>query len=113
IDGTFYSDGGLRQNTPLSPALRLGADRVLVISLRHIATAREEEEDARGNVEAYPSPWFLFGKSLNALLLDHTDYDLDRLHRLNAIIDGGIRAFGERFLDELNEVLVPLRGQGV
>jgi NTE family protein len=113
IDGTFYSDGGLRQNTPLSPALRLGADRVLVVSLRHIATRKEEAEDAAANVEAYPSPWFLFGKSLNALLLDHTDYDLDRLHRMNAIIDGGIRAFGERFLDELNGVLVPLRGQGV
>jgi NTE family protein len=113
IDGTFYSDGGLRQNTPLSPALRLGADRVLVISLRHVASRREEEEFSRESIEAYPSPWFLFGKSLNALLLDHTDYDLDRLRRLNAVIDGGVRAFGPRFVEELNRALVPLRGQGV
>ena len=35
IGERFFCDGGLRQNTPLSPALRLGADKVLVIGLRH------------------------------------------------------------------------------
>jgi NTE family protein len=113
LDGHFHCDGGLRQNTPLSPALRLGADRVLVISLRHLPTPSEEEAVAAARERDYPNPWFLFGKALNALLLDHTDYDLDRLHRMNAIVDGGIRAFGDRFLDELNRVLLPLRGQGV
>jgi NTE family protein len=119
IDGNYYSDGGLRQNTPLSPALRLGADRVLVISLRHLPTPKEEQREQASEQRASrvgepaPSPWLIFGKSLNALLLDHTDYDLDRLHRLNAMVDGGIRAFGERFLEELNRVLIPLRGQGV
>ena len=113
LDGAFHCDGGLRQNTPLSPALRLGADRVLVISLRHLPEPFEEESSAAARENAFPNPWFLFGKALNALLLDHTDYDLDRLHRMNAIVDGGMRAFGDRFLDELNRVLVPLRGQGV
>ena len=113
VNGTFYSDGGLRQNTPLSPALRFGADRVLVISLRHLASKEEEARTALPNVEAYPSPWFLFGKSLNALLLDRTDYDLERLRRFNAIIEGGVGAFGDRFLDELNKALVPLRGQSL
>ena len=113
IDGAYYSDGGLRQNTPLSPALRLGADRILVISLKHLATEAEEQQVAAANVEAFPSPWFLIGKSLNALLLDHTDYDIDRMHRMNAIIDGGVRAFGDRFLDELNRTMVEVRGQGV
>ena len=113
VSSAYYSDGGLRQNTPLSPALRLGADRVLVISLKHIATPKEEAEHARENVEAFPSPWFLVGKTLDALLLDHTDYDIDRMHRMNAIIDGGVRAFGERFVDELNRTMVAVRGQGV
>ena len=35
IEDRYYVDGGLRMNTPLSPALRLGADRVLVIALKH------------------------------------------------------------------------------
>src|SRR5205814_9791209 len=73
VDGGWFCDGGLRQNTPLSPAIRLGADRVLVISLKHIPTPVEEAEDQRTNIEAYPSPWLIFGKPLNALLPDHTD----------------------------------------
>jgi NTE family protein len=34
VDGRYYVDGGLRMNTPLSPALRLSADRVLVVALK-------------------------------------------------------------------------------
>ena len=34
IGSTYYADGGLRMNTPLSPAIHLGADRVLVVALR-------------------------------------------------------------------------------
>ena len=113
INEAYYSDGGLRQNTPLSPALRLGADRLLVISLKHLATPSEEAQQAAQNVESFPSPWFLVGKTLDALLLDHTDYDIDRMHRMNAIIDGGVRAFGERFVEELNRTMIEVRGQGV
>ncbi len=113
LDGEFHCDGGLRQNTPISPALRLGADRVLVISLRHLPTPHEVAVTGAEREQSFPSPWFLFGKALNALLLDHTDHDLDRLHRMNGMLEGGIRAFGDRFVEELNRVLVPLRGQGM
>ena len=95
IGDQFYTDGGLRQNTPMSPAIRLGAHRLLVISLRHLRTPSEDEQAA--NERAYPKPLFLMGKALNALLLDHTDYDLDRMRRLNAILEAGIDAFGAEF----------------
>jgi NTE family protein len=36
VDGSYYCDGGLRLNTPLAPALRLGADRLLGVGLRHV-----------------------------------------------------------------------------
>ena len=36
IDNTFYCDGGLRQNVPLSPARRLGADGLIVVNPRYI-----------------------------------------------------------------------------
>jgi NTE family protein len=118
IDGQYYCDGGLRQNTPLSPALRLGAERVLVISLRHIPDESERSERVSlggGIVDAPPSPYFLFGKVINALWLDHVDYDLDRLRRTNAVLDAGTRAFGPDFAARLNGALVasgapPLRG---
>jgi NTE family protein len=108
IGDEFFTDGGLRQNTPMSPALRLGADKVLVVSLRHVAT--ESEEVQRERTIAYPKPLFMVGKALNALLLDRTDYDLDRMQRLNAILRAGERQFGPEFLAVMNEELVRLRG---
>lgn len=108
IADQFYTDGGLRQNTPMSPAIRLGADRLLVISLRHLRTATEDEQAAREH--AYPKPLFLMGKALNALLLDHTEYDLDRMARLNAILEAGTAAFGPKFRDVINEKLIEIRG---
>lgn len=79
----FYCDGGLRQNTPLSPALRLGADKVLVIGLRHKPPA---SSDIAEETMPFPGAAFLAGKILNAFLLDHIDYDLERLRRFNALI---------------------------
>ena len=110
IQKAFYVDGGLRQNTPMSPAIRLGADRLLVISLRHQATRESESRKAEEREAAYPKPLFLLGKALNALLLDHTEYDLQRLERLNCILDAGARVFGPRFEDMLGEELTALRG---
>lgn len=100
INREYYTDGGLRQNTPMSPAIHLGADRLLVISLRHIAS---KEELAQQHSTTYPRPLFLFGKAMDALLLDHTEYDLDRMERLNVILKAGQAVYGDDFNDKLNE----------
>jgi NTE family protein len=108
IGHEFFTDGGLRQNTPMSPALRLGADRLLVVSLRHLDSGGAQLE--RERTIAYPKPLFIAGKALNALLLDRTDYDLDRMQRLNAVMLAGERAFGPEFIDVMNAELIRLRG---
>jgi NTE family protein len=108
IGDEFFTDGGLRQNTPMSPAIRLGADKVIVVSLRHVQSPSEELQ--RERTIAYPKPLFMIGKALNALLLDRTDYDLDRMQRLNAILIAGERAFGPSFLEVMNHELMRLRG---
>ena len=86
VAGRMYSDGSLRQNTPISPALRLGAARVLVIGLRTrrrgVAAGRQAEEDQR----TYSSPLFLFGKLLDALLLDRIENDLANLRLVNSAL---------------------------
>lgn len=88
VAGRVYTDGSLRQNTPISPALRLGAGRVLVIGLRtrrqvsRPNTGRQDEEDQR----VYSSPLFLFGKLLDALLLDRVENDLANLRLVNAAL---------------------------
>jgi NTE family protein len=109
VGKSFYVDGGLRQNTPMSPALRLGADRILVISLRH-DRKKTETTVVHDREVAYPKPLFLAGKALNALLLDHTEYDFDRMNRLNAILEAGQNAFGDDFTKLVNAELVKLRG---
>jgi NTE family protein len=108
IGEDYYTDGGLRQNTPMSPAIRLGADRMLLVSLRHVAP--EPMQLQRERAEAYPKPLFLAGKALNALLLDHTEYDLARMQRINLILEAGTASFGDKFEDMMNHALVRLRG---
>jgi NTE family protein len=104
IDGEFYCDGGLRQNVPLSPARRLGADGFIVVNPRYI---REEDPGtylARGG-GAYPDPLVLAGKAMNALLLDRIENDIRRLEKLNAIIAAGERRYGPTFGATINEEL--------
>jgi NTE family protein len=108
IGDEYFTDGGLRQNTPMSPAIRLGADRLLLISLRHVA--HEPKSIQRERVEAYPKPLFLAGKALNALLLDHTEYDLMRMQRINLILEAGHASFGDKFEEMMNAELVRMRG---
>jgi NTE family protein len=108
IGEEYFTDGGLRQNTPMSPAIRLGADRLLLVSLRHVA--QEPKVIQRERVEAYPKPLFLAGKALNALLLDHTEYDLMRMQRINLILEAGRASFGDKFEAMMNRELVRLRG---
>lgn len=111
IEDSWFTDGGVRQNTPLSPAIRLGADRVLVIGLRHEGRAARAP---RLHPAEAPTTAAQLGRLLNALLLDHTDYDLDRLRRLNALIERGEQAFGPGFAERLaalsaREMGAPLR----
>ncbi|MDP9035709.1 MAG: patatin-like phospholipase family protein [Myxococcota bacterium] len=105
IDGHFYCDGGLRQNVPLSPARRLGADGLIVINPRFIrepspTPALEQERERH-----YPDPLFILGKAMNALLLDRIENDINRLQKLNAVLDAGTRRFGLGFADALNDEL--------
>lgn len=109
IDGEVYCDGGLKLNTPISPALRLGADRILVIGLR--AKEQDAPSTVQEKVDQYPSAPFLLGKILNALLNDKTEYDLNRLQRFNALLEAGEKAFGEGFAEALQNVMTQKRGQ--
>lgn len=85
IEDSYYCDGGLRFNTPMAPAIRAGAERLIVVALR-------SGRQAAGNGTAhYPTPFFLLGKVLDALLLDPVEYDLhvlDRLNHMMEVIDG-------------------------
>jgi NTE family protein len=82
----YYCDGGLRFNTPISPALRAGANKLVVVSLLHEGLTRFEHASDAHYEQAYPSSIFLLGKLLNALMLDPVQYDLQVLERLNKVL---------------------------
>jgi NTE family protein len=118
LDGQLFVDGGLRLSVPLSPALRLGSERVVVISLKHdeSASARSDVATRSRAMETEPmapTAPFLFGKTLNALLLDRTNQDLDQLRRINSILEAGTKAYGASFAKVLNDALSPHRNQPV
>lgn len=102
IDDELYLDGGLRQNTPIAPALRLGATHIFAIgSSREVHGVVTKEGPAIGSVRA-PGAAFLLGKVLNAFLLDHVDVDLELLTRLNNVIKDGSGTYGAGFLDAMS-----------
>lgn len=97
----LYLDGGLRMNVPLSPALRLGAQRVAVISLQPTQSFAVTAPDEPFR----PTAAFLAGKAMNSLLQDRLERDVENLRRFNAIIESGVQSFGPRFMATLNDAL--------
>ncbi len=110
VGDRYYVDGGLRMNTPLSPALRLACDRALVISLKH-QLAPEERPPAYAT-EVITQPAFLLGKVLDALTLERVEYELARIDLVNNLIQHGQATYGEGFLETLNAVVAAGRGVG-
>jgi NTE family protein len=91
IEGQYYGDGAMRQLAPLSPAIHLGADHLLVIGVR-----AHGDRGALPALEtsASPTPGQIFGFMLDTLFNDQIQADLERLERVNhiaAIHAGGLR----------------------
>jgi NTE family protein len=80
----WYGDGGIRLAAPLSPALHLGASRILTVSTRYDRSSAESE---RPNVPGYPPPAQVLGVLLNSVFLDLVDQDVLRLERLNKLLE--------------------------
>jgi NTE family protein len=81
INREFFGDGSMRQIAPISPALHLGAERVLVIGVRHEANGGSRVEEAE-----YPSLAQVAGHVLNSIFLDSLEADLERLRRINKTV---------------------------
>jgi NTE family protein len=105
IDDELYLDGGLRQNTPIAPALRLGATHILAIGLSREVHGVVRSESGPKQHRA-PGAAFLLGKVLNAFLLDHVDVDIELLNRLNHVMLDGELAFGPEFMNQMSEAAI-------
>lgn len=104
VGDQFYVDGSLRQNTPIRPAMHLGADRLLVVGLRHDKETQTAQDRAREEASTiYPNAVFMAGKILNALLLDKLEADLARIERTNEMIRAGTKIYGPDFSRKIAE----------
>jgi NTE family protein len=82
LHGEYFGDGAMRQTAPLSPAIHLGADRVLVLGVRptHLdLIPRFVASDSP------PTPGQLFGYMLDTLFSDQISADLENLNRINRL----------------------------
>ena len=83
VEGRWYGDGGIRLSTPLSPAIHLGAERIIAISTRYQRTRAEEDTPY---VSGYPPPAQVLGVLLNSVFLDVVDQDAIRLEKVNELL---------------------------
>lgn len=83
INREYFGDGSMRQIAPISPALHLGADRVLVVS-----TARQDSnvEPPRVRSNTYPSVAQIAGHAMNSIFLDSLNADIELVQRINRTI---------------------------
>ena len=83
VDGAWYGDGGIRLTAPLSPAVHLGARRIIAVSTRY---ARSREEADRPAISGYPPPAQVAGVLYNAVFLDQLDADAFQMQQINRLI---------------------------
>jgi NTE family protein len=83
VDGAWYGDGGIRLTAPLSPAVHLGARRILAVTTRY---ARSRGEADRPAINGYPPPAQVAGMLYNAIFLDQLDGDAFQMQQINRLI---------------------------
>lgn len=83
IGSQWYGDGGIRLSAPLSPAVHLGASRILAMSTGYQRTPDEARVPV---VQGYPPAAQILGQLFNAVFLDAIDEDVTRMERMNEIL---------------------------
>ena len=83
VEGCWHGDGGVRLTTPLSPAMHLGADKILAISTRYLPNGVLPPLSTEGT---YPPPAQVAGVLMNAIFLDAMDFDASNVERFNQLL---------------------------
>ena len=78
----WFGDGSMRQSAPISPAVHLGAERILVIGSGRM----HEPPGRRAASPGYPSLAQIAGHAMSSIFLDALAFDIERLQRINATL---------------------------
>lgn len=93
LHGEYFGDGAMRQTAPLSPAIHLGADRLLVIGVR---PTQLDEIPRFIATDRPPTPGQIFGYMLDTLFSDQISADLENLSRINRLTAHADESIGTR-----------------
>lgn len=102
IGSEYFGDGAMRQLNPLSPAIHLGADRLLIIGVRE---RRAAGVAGGGTAPAMPTPGEVLGYMLDTLFTDQIYGDLEQIERINQLVESaptaarGLRCVGTLMLE--------------
>ncbi|MCB1213852.1 MAG: patatin-like phospholipase family protein [Deltaproteobacteria bacterium] len=102
IGKDYYADGGLRLFTPMSPAIQLGADRLIVVGLRKKPKPHQAYTGPNRQDKKMPTIGEQMGRLLNGLFLDRVDFDMEQMERLNTVVEVGEKIYGKDFLKKIN-----------
>lgn len=88
IGQSFFGDGCIRQTTPLSPAIHLGADKIIGIGVRY---PHPQDKMRHMALSPFPNPTIgqIAGVMLNAIFMDALESDVERMRRINELIAEG------------------------
>jgi len=99
IGEDYFGDGAMRQLHPLSPAIHLGADRLLIVGVR---ARRAAGVTVKSHLTLMPTPGEIFGYMLDTLFTDQIYGDLEQLERINELVRSAPQvAHGERAIETL------------
>lgn len=79
LNREYFGDGSMRQLSPLSPAIHLGAEKLMVIGAGRMADSSDDREAS----ETYPSLARIAGHAMSSIFLDALAVDLERVERVN------------------------------
>ncbi|AQA18050.1 patatin [Halioglobus japonicus] len=82
VDGAYYGDGALRQVSPISPALHLGAQRIMVVGV----SGNPSHEPADVREPHSPSLAKMIGHVFNSAFIDALESDMENLQRINELV---------------------------
>lgn len=109
LENAWHGDGGIRLTAPLSPAINLGADRIIAIS----TSIEPGQSQADRPTEEYPPPATVLSVMLDSVFLDMLDTDATELRRMNRLVAAypKCRELGLRRVDAL--IIRPSQDLGV
>jgi NTE family protein len=83
VGRNYYGDGALRQLTPISPALHLGAEKILIVS----TTGHKRNYDKPYRRIHSPAFGQIIGHLLNSAFVDSLETDIELLEQMNRLLE--------------------------